>query len=177
MTTNRYVSIMANLHLRNRLSTFLIALLIVSLVVESLYLVVISSRQTVVIVPKGLSQTVSVGQDEASTEYLLAMGSYVAYLFLNFDVTNVVGQYEQLSSLTSSVVRTQTFKLAEEYRTSNISSRIFVKKVTATNLEISVSGTRLKYILDKVVEEKEFTLKIKYRIEYGNFRIQELNLL
>ncbi len=124
----------------------------------------------------GLNQQVTIGNESASEEYLLAMGNYVAYLFLNFNPRTVLSQYEVLSQLASGVVRAEMFTIAEEYQKTNISSRIIIDALDVTDQVITVKGFRTKYILDRPVEEQQFALRIKYRISYGSFRIQELSL-
>ena len=176
MKFGNYVNVMANLNLKSKLLAFIIGVLILAVVLQQLYIGTIIRHQNTVFVPMGLTQSVVVGNESASEEYLLAMGSYVAYLFLNFNPSTVINQYEILSQLTSGVVRTEAFKLAEEYKKTNISSRIIIDSVNVTDQDITVKGFRTKYILDRAVEDQAFALKIKYRIFYGSFRIQELSL-
>jgi type IV conjugative transfer system protein TraE len=167
---------MANLKKENKLNTVLITVLVFLVVVLAIYSIALSKRQTTVIIPKGLSASVEVGQSEADKEYLKAMGNYVAYMFLNFDPQNVVGQYEVLATLATSVARKQMFETATEYKKNNISSRIYIRTVNVTDKVIEVHGQRSKYILDKEVENKNFILKVVYEINFGSFRVKELIL-
>ena len=177
MKTSDRTNIMAVLDVKNKLSTVIIGILLFCLVVLVLFIFTTGKQQTVVIIPKGLDQTVQIGQEEASEEYLLAMGSYIAYLFMNFDSTTVVYQYDTLSSLSAAVVRTEAIKMAEDYRKSGVSSRCVIQKIDVTDQTITVRGRRIKYILDKSVEDKTFNLRIKYEIRFGTFRISELELI
>jgi type IV conjugative transfer system protein TraE len=176
MKTERYVSVMANLKKENRLNTALITVLVFLVVVLAIYSIALSKRQTTVIIPKGLAASVEVGQSEADQEYLSAMGNYVAYMFLNFDPQNVIGQYEVLATLATTVARKQMFETATEYKRNNISSRIYIRKINVTDQVIEVYGERSKYILDKEVENKTFVLKVAYEISFGSFRVKELIL-
>jgi type IV conjugative transfer system protein TraE len=162
--------------MENKVNTVLITVLVFLVVVLAIYSIALSKRQTTIIIPKGLSASVEVGQSEADKEYLSAMGSYTAYMFLNFDPQNVIGQYEVLSTLATTAARKQMFETATEYKKNNISSRIFIRKVNVTDKVIEVHGQRSKYILDKEVESKSFVLKIAYEISFGSFRVKELIL-
>jgi type IV conjugative transfer system protein TraE len=176
MRFDAYVSLLANLNIKNRLYTFIIVVLTVAVVIESFYIAAIGRKQTVIVIPKGLSQTVQVGQEEASEEYLLAMGHYVTYLFLNFDPATVNANYETLSTITSGVVQTELYKIAEDYKRNNIASRVVINSINLTDKGITVRGRRIKYILDRPVEDNAFNLLINYKISFGYFRVQELAL-
>jgi type IV conjugative transfer system protein TraE len=176
MRFDAYVSLLANLNIKNRLYAFIIVILTVAVVIESFYIAAIGRKQTVIVIPRGLSQTVQVGQEEASEEYLLAMGHYVAFLFLNFDPKTVNANYEALSTITSGVVQTELYKIAEDYKKNNIASRVVINSIDLTDMGITVKGRRVKYILDRPVEDAGFELLIKYKISFGYFRVQELAL-
>jgi type IV conjugative transfer system protein TraE len=176
MRFDAYVSLLANLNIKNRVYAFIITVLTIAVVIESFYIAAIGRKQTVIIIPKGLNNTVQVGQEEASEEYLLAMGHYVTFLFLNFDPSTVTANYETLSTLTSSVVQTELFKIAEDYKKNNIASRVVINSIDLTDKGITVKGRRVKYILDRSVEDRSFTLLISYKITFGYFRVQGLEL-
>ncbi|MDR0453827.1 MAG: type IV conjugative transfer system protein TraE [Deferribacteraceae bacterium] len=177
MTTKRYVSSMANLSTRNKFNTIIIAILVSATLILSINVVLISKQQKVILIPQGINQNITVGHNFASEEYLLAMGNYVTFLFLNFDETTVVSQYDMLSGLSSGVVRTETVQLAEDYKKNHISSRVLVQKIEATDKNVTVIGRRTKYIMDKAVEETNFTLVIRYSITFGTFRVDELRFI
>ena len=176
MLFKKYVSEMANLKSRNKLNTVVILVLTVTVLMLGISMISASRQHTVIIVPKGIDQTVTVGQSTASKEYLLAMGNYVTFLFLNFDETTVVNQYDTLSALSSGAVRTEAVMLAEGYKKNHISSRAVIQRIEATDKDITVVGRRAKYIMDKEVEGANFTLTIKYIIQFGTFRVEELFL-
>ena len=174
MQMKRYVSEMANLGLRNKLNTVVIVVLVFVVLILGVNTISMSKQHTVVIVPKGFDQTVTIGNSTASEEYLLAMGNYVAFLFLNFDETTVINQYDTLSGLSSGAVRTEAVMLAEDYKKSHISSRAVIQRIDVTDQSIAVVGRRTKYIMDKAVEDINFTLIIRYSIKFGTFRVDEL---
>lgn len=177
MKTKDRVNIMATLDWKNKLSTIVIAVLLALLLLQAAYMLTTGSKQSVVIIPKGLEATVVVGQQTASKEYLMAMGNYATYLFLNFDTFNVISQYDTIASLSTDAVRAEMIRLAEDYRKSGVSSRCFIHKIDVTDQVVTLRGQRTRYILDKPMEEKSFTLNIKYEIRFGTFRIAGLELL
>jgi type IV conjugative transfer system protein TraE len=180
MNFKKYVSTASNLFVENRFAKLVIVVMAL-IIFGQMYMLNNAYRENnVYLVPPGLEGKVRVAGSHLDPVYLQSMGMYVSQLMYSFIPQDVIGKYEEVSSLfvpeLYQVNKAELLKIAAEYKDNDVSTSMKVleiKSLLNPNI-IEVKGRVEKYIADTRTDTESVTLRIHYTVQNGTFRITAL---
>ena len=137
-------------------------------------------QKQVVFYPVGYCGQFSVGLEKPSEEYIYAMAQFIAHSLLTYTPQNVRKQYAVVLTLFDSSVQNHFRKVFEDFidsaETANLSSVFHIEKIQHNPEKqiIVIEGVQSQFMGDEVVETKRQKYYIKYKYDYGTFRIADL---
>jgi type IV conjugative transfer system protein TraE len=180
MNFRRYVSTASNLFVENRFAKLVIVLMTFIILLQ-LYMLNNAYRENnVYLIPPGLDGKVRVAGSHLDPVYLQSMGMYIAQLMYSFIPQDVIGKYEEVSTLFLPELyqgnKQELLKVAAEYSDNDVSMNFKVQEIKSIlnpNV-IEVKGSVNKYIADTKTDTENINLKIFYAVQNGTFRITAL---
>ena len=180
MNFKKYVSTASNLFVENRFAKLVIVVM-AFIIFGQMYMLNNSYRENnVYLVPPGLDSKVRVAGSHLDPVYVQSMGMYVSQLMYSFIPQDVIGKYEEISSLFVPELyqsnKAELLKVAAEYKDNDVAMNMKVLEIKSTlnpNI-ISVKGRVEKFIADTRTDAEVTTLLIHYTVQNGTFRITAL---
>lgn len=178
MEIKKYLEEKANYIYGARLLKFVVLLLVLLLVINSVATYMAIKGQKVILIPPVLSTQAFVSGSDASDEYLAAIARYVAALALNYTPSNARAQFNDFLALFEPsrfvVYKDIFYSLAEKVETANVTSAYFVSSIEVNRKENSIILTGL---LNQWTQDKQFIVNeskkyvVKYKIVDGKFQV------
>lgn len=166
---------------QNRFLRFFIFLLIFALVVNSLVTFYAIKNEKTILVPVGLSQTVSFSEKSPDDKYIEEIVKYVSYLAFCYTPLTVDSQFADLLSLFTpdkySSYKTTFEKIKENVKTAGVSSFFQVTgiKINRGTRKILVTGNLQQWTQDrKFISDETRNYIIDYTFNHGKFMIIDL---
>lgn len=180
MNFKKYVSTASNLFVENRFLKLVFVVMAI-IIGGQMYMLNNAYRENnVYLVPPGLEGKVRVAGSHLDPVYLQSMGMYISQLMYSFIPQDVIGKYEEISSLFVPELyqtnKQELLKIAAEYKDNDVSMSMKVLEIKSTlnpNI-IEVTGKVEKYIADTKTDTENTVIKIRYTVQNGTFRITAL---
>ncbi len=175
-----YRNILAVREAENRILRLGLFLVILSNLWLGWYVYRATRQHVVVFQPVGYCQKFKVGTRTPDRTYLLVMARFIVDSLLNYTPSTVRKQYEAVLALFDPSTYERYKKLyadfVDEAETASLTSTftIYSIKVSDRRPEIHVRGRRVLYLRDSPVKQADETYMIRYRYDYGTFRIVEV---
>ena len=180
MNFKQYLSTASNLFVENRFAKLVIVVMAL-VIFGQMYMLNNAYRENnVYLVPPGLEGKVRVAGSHLDPTYLQSLGSHVSQLMYSFIPHDVIGKYDELSSMFIPELyqanKAELLKVAAEYRDNDVSMSMRVSEIkTLLNPNIiEVKGRVEKYIADTRMDTESVILRIHYTVQNGTFRITAL---
>jgi conjugal transfer pilus assembly protein TraE len=170
----------ANLTAENRLLKFAIVAVGATVLINSVVLVYAVNHRTTILVPPVINTKLEIVGNSAPDEYIRVFGRYAAWLALNYSPATARSQFSELLTLFAperyAEVRKSLYGLADTIEMGHVSSVFHINRITVDRLkrEMELFGSRKQYANDQVIEEKDKTYRIEYRITDGRFMVVKL---
>jgi|GEM_PF-3859395 len=180
MRFNKYVNATANVFAQNRFYKFIVLCLIGLLISQQVILADAYKNRTVVLVPPNIKDKVSVSGSYMDTNYLSAIGFYVAGLMYNYVPSTVVAQYSTLSNLFSSenydANSKKLLSLAAQYKENDVASNFQITGVSILKDPdlLVIKGEVSRFVASEKIDAKSITINIRYINDNGLFKIQTI---
>ncbi|MEM3580394.1 MAG: TraE/TraK family type IV conjugative transfer system protein [Candidatus Bathyarchaeia archaeon] len=180
MEIKKYLEEKANYIYGARLLKFVVVVLIVLLIINSVVTYTMIKSQKVVLVPPSISVQSYVSGSDASDDYLRAVARYVAALVLNYNPTVARAQFNDFLKLVSPSTfpsyRDAFYALADKIETGQVSSAYYITQIKVNRKEGNMILTGL---LNQWTQDKQFITNdvrqyiLRYRISDGMFSVME----
>lgn len=179
MELSHYLEKLTNVKRENLVvKVVLVGLLIISFVNYQATQEALDARMTV-LVPMNASNTMSIENNKASSEYLRNMARYITGLGFTYTSITVKKQFSELLELYAPEVvereRVNLIELAERIeKVKRLSQSLYINdiKIDKDN-KLRVLGTIVSYLGNKPVK-KGTTITIDYRINNGRFWLERV---
>ncbi|OGH01686.1 MAG: hypothetical protein A2600_09915 [Candidatus Lambdaproteobacteria bacterium RIFOXYD1_FULL_56_27] len=176
----RYLSVLNRVYREN----LLLKLSLVALVVITWlnYKDAASCRadRSVILIPPGAKEAMSIKTDSADEAYLRQMSRYVAALALNYTPSTIEGQFAELLTLYDGSTYPQARKgfevLASSVVVTNLTQAFYLQEKITVEPEVqtlTLKGLVLRTINSEAQAPLSEEYKLRYKIESGEFRILE----
>jgi len=166
---------------QNRFYRLAITLLIVCLLFNGFITYYAIKSEKVVLVPYGLSETVSVSDKDIDNAYLEEFIKFVMYCAFSYTPETVSYQFDRLLSVftpeTYAKYKTTFSEMEKDVLSGNISSSFIVThiKINKTTRKVLVTGILNQWTRESlVVKNEERKYIIEYDIRHGRLFVKEL---
>jgi conjugal transfer pilus assembly protein TraE len=180
MKLNLFMQKSSNLAAENRLLKFVVTVIGIAAIVNSVMTYRALNYQRTIVVPPVLSSRVEITGERASEEYIKAFSRYISALAFSYSPGSVKAQFDELLALYAPESfpegKRSLYELADRVTTTRVTNVFFINKlyVDGEKKQIEVSGQRRQYVDDRKVEDIIKTFIVEYRITDGRFCITRL---
>jgi len=177
-----YLQRSSNLFAENRLLKFVVVLIGLAVIYNTIMLKSVSQKARVVLVPPAMAAHPLASGSDASDEYIRSMARYTMALYLNYSPASIKGQVEDLLSIYSPDSYSKALKtfhsFIDDVRLSKTSSVYYITDihVDRSNRVIRTEGLRRQFIQDKNIQNAAEKYQIFYQIIDGKFSIKSIKL-
>ena len=181
MRLNLFLQRSSNVAAENRLLKFVVAVIGVTAIVNSVMTYRALNYQRTIVVPPVLSSRIEITGERASEEYIKAFSRYIAALAFSYSPGGVKAQLDELLTLYAPEAfpegKRVFYELADRVVATRVTSVFFMSKlsVDGEKRQIEVAGQRRQYVDDRKVEDVLKTYLIEYLIADGRFFITRIS--
>ncbi len=167
----------ADVQAENRLLRFVVTVIGIVVLFNTVMIQRSLNYQRVIIVPPGLDVKAEIRGDYLDKNYVMAFSRYVSGLAFNYTPATVKRQFEELLTLFApeayAAGKTTFYNLAENVIETRSNSSFYIDRVSIDTVKkrVEVFGVRRLYIDDRKVEDLAKTYLIEYKINNGKFSI------
>lgn len=171
----------SNMAAENRLLKFVVTVIGIAAVVNSVMTYRALNYQRTIVVPPVLSSRIEISGGRASEEYIRAFSRYIAALAFNYSPGSVKAQFDELLALYAPEYfpdgKRMLYELADRVTTTRVTSVFHISQLFVDDgkKQIELSGQRRQYVDDKKVEDVLKTYIIEYKISDGRFSIMRMS--
>ena len=179
MRTSVYLQKAGNLFLENRLLKFMIVILAVAVVVNSVLVFRAVKYQRLILIPPTLTGTIEFVQGRPTDRYIRDLVRRIVNLSASYSPATAREQFDELLAFYAPesypAASTNWYRLASQIEEAHVSSAFYLERITVTGDDtIEVSGTSHQFTSDTPIETGSDTFLIKYRIQDGRFYLLSL---
>ena len=135
------------------------------------------NKEKIILMPPSIYGKVVISNDDASENYIKEMVDYLVYLATNYTPQTVAARLEEflkyIEPANYEKVKNQVKKVAEDVVFYEKTQAFYPEKfvINKKKREVKVKGHIYKFYMGKLVEDKDQTYVVRYRIKDGEFRI------
>jgi conjugal transfer pilus assembly protein TraE len=170
----------SNIKGENRLLKYAGAFIGIGFIANTIVTIYALEHQTTILVPPVINTKLEIVGNSASDEYIRVFGRYSMWLALNYSPATARSQFSELLTLFApekyAEVRKAFYVLADTVEMGHVSSVFHITRIKVDRVrnEMEVDGVRRQYANDQLIEEKERSYMIEYRVTDGRFLIGKL---
>lgn len=180
MRFNLFMQRHSNIKGENRLLKYAGAFIGIGFIANTIVTIYALEHQTTILVPPVINTKLEIVGNSASDEYIRVFGRYSMWLALNYSPATARSQFSELLTLFApekyAEVRKAFYVLADTVEMGHVSSVFHITRIKVDRVrnEMEVDGVRRQYANDQLIEEKERSYMIEYRVTDGRFLIGKL---
>jgi len=180
MRFNLFMQGHSNVKGENRLLKYAGAFIGLGFIANTLVTIYALEHQTTILVPPVINTKLEIVGNSASEEYIRVFGRYGMWLALNYSPATARSQFSELLTLFApekyAEVRKAFYGLADTVEMGHVSSVFHISRIKVDRVrnKMEVDGLRRQYANDQLLEEKERSYMIEYRVSDGRFLIGKL---
>ena len=177
MRMNIFLQKTSNLFTENRLLKFVIVILCLAVVVNSLLVFRAIRYQRVILIPPKLTGPVEFVQGKPSDQYIRDMGRRICALAATYSPATARTQFDELLALYAPEAYPKAAKtwytLAGRIEESHVSNVFYLRKLTSDSAgnRLEITGERKQFADDRLIDTADKTYEIHYRLEDGRFSL------
>ena len=177
MRMNIFLQKTSNLFTENRLLKFVIVVLCLAVVVNSLLVFRAIRYQRVILIPPKLTGPVEFVQGKPSDQYIRDMGRRICSLAATYSPATARTQFDELLALYAPEAYPKAAKtwytLAGRIEESHVSNVFYLRSLTsdAAGNRLEVTGERKQFADDRLIDTADKTYEIHYRLDDGRFSL------
>jgi conjugal transfer pilus assembly protein TraE len=180
MRTSVYLQKAGNLFLENRLLKFVVVILAVAAVFNSLLVLRAVKYQRVILIPPQMTGTIEFTQGKPTDTYIRDLARRIINLSATYSPATARGQFDELLALYAPEsfpkASATWYALAGRIEEARVSTAFYLDHLKITKDEkIELSGMSHQFSSDMLIEKKQETFIITYRIQDGRFYIVSLS--
>lgn len=179
MIKDRFFGKIDNLTFRVTIQNGLIAILVITIVVESLIFFSAVKNHRVVIVPNFIDKQFYVEGDKASPEYIEMMGKYAVQTLTNYTPETVEKQFQDfLRFIHPSYYQTvynELQPIIQESKRYLVYQSYVINTMSLQGDTLTVDGYMRRYVADKLIKSARMIYNVQFLIEGGKFYIVKLS--
>ena len=180
MKSELYLQKSSNLFAQNRLLKFVVVLIGITVIYNTLMLRQALNSHRTVILPPVINQEMEFWGERASANYLRQMTRYAMSLAVNNSPATVRQQFEELLSLYAPEsfpdAQNALYSLALRIEEAKVSNAFYIEsiRVDEESKTVRVSGLKTQFIQDVITKNQQTDYEINYRIQEGRFMIDSI---
>lgn len=178
-----YLEERLNVNMKVKMYKFLTFVFIVFSVFLLVVLVYASRNEKVVLVPLNLPGPVEIRGNDADPEYVKSFTYYIAYLFLNYDYSNIRDKYETLLNFIDEAKREDYRKVmlkeVDNVLVGKLRSKFEVETIKVDkNNKLVVFGGKIDIWSENnhIVKGEPRFYYFRYKISMGKFFVDEIRM-
>lgn len=163
----------SNMFVENRLLKFVVVVLTIAVVINSLLVQRAITYQRTVLIPPKMTGTIEFVQGRPTDDYLRDLTRRIVNLGATYSPATARRQFEELLSFYPpeeySTASSTWYTLAGRVEDVQASTVFYPQKISVNSDIIEVTGTHRQWAGDQMVESGNRAYVIRYRIEDGRF--------
>lgn len=180
MRTSVYLQKAGNLFLENRLLKFVVMILAVAVVFNSLLVLRAVKYQRVILIPPTMTGNIEFLEGKPTDPYIRDMARRIVSLSASYSPATARGQFDELLAwyAPESYPKASAtwYALAGRIEEAKVSTAFYLEHIKLTpDDNIEISGISHQFSSDMPIEKKQETFVISYRIQDGRFYIVALS--